>query len=89
MEIITSFQEMKPGDVGFLHIHHGEESFYVIEGGTVETPEGKQMPFPTGTTGINRRDVPHGAIKVVGDKPIKFVTVHIVDKGAPLYDKPK
>jgi hypothetical protein len=33
--------------------------------------------------------VPHGALKVVGDKPFKFVTVHIVDKGAPLYDKPK
>ena len=30
-----------------------------------------------------------GALKVIGDKPIKFTTVHIVDKGAPLYDKPK
>jgi mannose-6-phosphate isomerase-like protein (cupin superfamily) len=89
MEIITSIQAMKPSDVGFLHIHHGEEAFYFIEGGMVETPDGKQMSIPTGTAGINRRDVPHGAIKVIGDKPIKFVTVHIVDKGAPLYDKPK
>jgi mannose-6-phosphate isomerase-like protein (cupin superfamily) len=89
MEVITSIQEMKPGDVGVLHIHHGEEAFYVIEGATVETPDGKQMEIPTGTAGINRRDVPHGALKVVGDKPFKFVTVHIVDKGAPLYDKPK
>ena len=40
--------------------------------------------------GIYRRDVPPGAFKVVGDKPtLKFVTVHIVDKGALLYDKPK
>jgi quercetin dioxygenase-like cupin family protein len=89
MEIITSIQEMKPGDAGFLHTHHGEETFYVVEGAMVETPDGKQMEIPTGTAGINRRDVPHGAIKVVGDKPFKFVTVHIVDKGAPLYDKPK
>ncbi len=89
MEIITSIQEMKPGDVSVLHIHHGEEAFYFIEGGTVETPDGKQMSIPAGTAGINHRDVPHGALKVVGDKPIKFVTVHIVDKGAPLYDKPK
>lgn len=89
MEIITSFQEMKPGDAGFLHIHHGEEAFYFIEGGMIETPDGKQMSISTGATGINRRDVPHGAFKVVGDKPIRFVTVHIVDKGAPLYDKPK
>ena len=26
---------------------------------------------------------------VIGDKPLKFITVHIVDKGAPLYEKPK
>jgi mannose-6-phosphate isomerase-like protein (cupin superfamily) len=89
MEVITSLQEMKPGDAGFLHIHHGEETFYFIEGGMVETPDGKKMEIPSGTAGINGRDVPHGAIKVVGDKPLKFVTVHIVDKGAPLYDKPK
>jgi mannose-6-phosphate isomerase-like protein (cupin superfamily) len=89
MEVITSFQEMKPGDVGFLHIHHGEEAYYFTEGGMIETPDGKQMAIPTGTAGINRRDMPHGAFKVVGDKPLKFITVHIVDKGAPLYDKPK
>jgi mannose-6-phosphate isomerase-like protein (cupin superfamily) len=76
MEVITSIQEMKPGDAGFLHIHHGEEAFYFIEGGTVETPDGKQMEIPTGAAGINRRDVPHGAFKVIGDK-------------TPLYDKPK
>ena len=89
MEFITSLQVMKPGDVGFLHIHHGEEAYYFIEGGMVETPDGKQVSIPTGTAGIYRRDVPHGAFKVVGDKPLKFVTVHIVDKGALLYDKPK
>ncbi len=89
MEVITSIQEMKPGDAGFLHTHHGEEAFYFIEGGMIETPDGKQVPIAAGTAGINRRDVPHGAFKVVGDKSIKFLTVHIVDKRAPLYDKPK
>ena len=72
-----------------LHLHHGEESFYVVEGGMIELKDGKQVPFPTGTTGINRRDVSHGEFKVVGDKPIKYLSVHIVDKGAPLYDTPK
>jgi mannose-6-phosphate isomerase-like protein (cupin superfamily) len=89
MEVILSIQEMKPGDTGSLHVHHGEEAFYFIEGGMIETPDGKQMPLPTGAAGINRRDMPHGAFKVVGDKPVKFITVHVVDKGAPLYDKPK
>jgi hypothetical protein len=89
MEVITSINEIKPGDSSALHIHHGEESFYVVQGGTIELPDGKQAPFPTGTTGINRRDVPHGAFKVVGDKPIIYLSTHIVDKGAPLYDAPK
>jgi hypothetical protein len=35
---------------------------------------------------INLRDVPHAGFKVVGDKPLKLLTVHVVDKGAPLYD---
>ena len=89
MEVITSINEIKPGEASALHVHHGEESFYVVEGGTIELKDGKQVPFPTGTTGINRRDVPHGEFKVVGDKPIKYLSVHIVDKGAPLYDTPK
>ena len=89
MEVITSVSEIKPGDVSTLHIHHGEESFYVVEGGTIELADGKQVPFPTGLTNVNVRDVPHGAFKVVGDKSLKLLTVHIVDKGKPLYDKPK
>jgi uncharacterized cupin superfamily protein len=89
MEVITSINEVKPGEASALHIHHGEESFYVMEGGTIELPDGKQVSFPTGTTGINRRDVPHGAFKVVGDKAIKYLSVHIVDKDKPLYDSPK
>jgi uncharacterized cupin superfamily protein len=89
MEVITSINEVLPGQASALHIHHGEESFYVVEGGMIELPDGKQVPFPTGTTGINRRDMPHGAFKVVGDKAVKYLSVHIVDKGAPLYDKPK
>ena len=89
MEVITSINEIPPGQASALHIHHGEESFYVVEGGMIELPDGKQVPFPTGTTGINRRDMPHGAFKVVRDKAVKYLSVHIVDKGAPLYDKPK
>jgi hypothetical protein len=28
--------------------------------------------------------VPHGGFKVSGNKPIKLLTVHIVDKGKPM-----
>jgi mannose-6-phosphate isomerase-like protein (cupin superfamily) len=88
MEVITSISEIKPGETSTLHIHHGDESYYFLEGGTIELPDGKQLPIPTGAVGLNVRDVPHGAYKVVGDKPIRLLTVHIVDKGKPLYDRP-
>ena len=88
MEVITSISEINPGETSTLHIHHGDESYYFLEGGTIELPDGKQLPIPTGAVGLNVRDVPHGAYKVVGDKPIKLLTVHIVDKGKPLYDRP-
>jgi uncharacterized cupin superfamily protein len=89
MVVITSINEIPPGQSSMLHMHHGEEAFYVIDGGTIELPDGKQVPLPTGVTNVNVRDVPHGAFKVVGDKPIKYLSVHIVDKDKPLYDAPK
>ncbi|WP_271593153.1 cupin domain-containing protein [Bradyrhizobium sp. CCBAU 65884] len=88
MEIVTSISEIKPGETSTLHIHHGDESYYFLEGGLIELPDGKQVPIPIGAVGMNVRDVPHRAYKVVGDKTLKLPTVHIVDKGKPLYDKP-
>jgi quercetin dioxygenase-like cupin family protein len=88
MEVILSTAEYQPGAMIPRHIHHGEEAFYVLEGATVETPDGKQITLQSGSGGINLRNVAHAGFKVVGDKPLKLVTVHIVDKGKPLYDEP-
>jgi quercetin dioxygenase-like cupin family protein len=88
MEVILSTAEYQPGELIARHIHHGEEAAYVLEGATVEAPDGKRIELKTGSGTINLRDVPHAGFKVVGDKPLKIVTVHIVDKGAPLYDAP-
>lgn len=44
------------------------------------------MALATGTTVLNLRDVKHGGYKIVGDTSLKLFTVHIVDKGKPLYD---
>jgi quercetin dioxygenase-like cupin family protein len=89
MEVILSTAEYQPGDAIPRHTHHGEEAFYVLQGATVETPDGKKIELATGSGNINRRDVPHAGFKVVGDKPLKLLTVHIVDKGAPLYEPAK
>ena len=89
MEVIVSISETKPGETLARHIHNGEEAFYVLEGATAELPDGKQISVATGATGINAREVAHAGFKIVGDKALKLLTVHIVDKGKPLYDSPK
>jgi quercetin dioxygenase-like cupin family protein len=86
MEVIISVVETQPGEMISRHIHHGEEAFYVLQGATLETADGKQVKLATGAAAVNRRDVPHGGLKVVGDTPFKYLAVHVVDKGAPLYD---
>jgi quercetin dioxygenase-like cupin family protein len=89
MEVIISVVETQPGETLARHIHHGEEAFYVLQGATLETPDGKQIKLATGAAAINHRDVPHAGVKVVGDTPLKYLAVHVVDKGSPLYDVPK
>jgi quercetin dioxygenase-like cupin family protein len=88
MEVVISVVEAQPSELLARHIHHGEEAFYVLQGATAETPDGKQIKFATGAAGINHRDVPHAGVKIVGDTPFKYLAVHVVDKGAPLYDAP-
>jgi quercetin dioxygenase-like cupin family protein len=83
MEVITAVLEAPPGAAIPRHFHHGEESFYVLQGATIETPQGKSQ-LETGASGINRREVPHAGYKVVGDTTLKLLTTHIVDKGKPL-----
>jgi len=85
MEIIVSVVEYPPGAVSELHTHPGEEAFYVLEGATLETPDGKPLTPTTGVSRINIRDVPHGAFKVTGDKTFKLLAVHIVDKGKTVF----
>ena len=86
MEVIVSTAEYKPGDIIGAHVHHGIEAGYVVQGAAVQLPGKDPMPMATGATLLNLRDIQHGGFKVVGDTPLKLFTVHIVDKGKPLYD---
>ena len=71
MKVIVSISETKPGETLPRHIHNGEEAFYALDDTTIELPDGKQMPVKAGNAGISVRDVPHGGVKVVGDKALK------------------
>src|SRR5580698_904324 len=86
MEVIASTGEYKPGETIELHVHHGIEAAYVVQGAMVQMPGKESSSLATGSTLMNLREVKHGGFKVVGDTPLKLFTVHIVDKGKPLYD---
>jgi len=86
MEVITSTAEYHDGETLARHFHHGVEAAYVVQGATVQAPGKEPMQLPTGASLLNLRDVRHGGFKVVGATPLKLFTVHIVDKGKPLYD---
>ena len=86
MEVIASIVEIKPGESSNLHFHHGVEAFHVLQGAAIQAPGQEPSSLPTGLTSLNLRDIKHGAFKVLGDTPLKLLTVHIVDKDKPLYD---
>ena len=86
MEVIASVVEIKPGESSNLHIHHGVEAFHVLQGAAIQAPGQEASALPTGLTSLNLRDVKHGAFKVLGETPLKLLTIHIVDKDKPLYD---
>jgi hypothetical protein len=87
MEVISSIAEYKPGEGIDLHLHHGIEALYVVQGAQIQSPGKEPVTLPTGASLMNLRMVQHGGFKVVGEASLKLYTVHIVDKGKPLYDK--
>lgn len=86
MEVIASIVEIKPGESSMLHVHHGVEAFHVLQGATIQVPGQEPSVLPAGVTALNLRDVKHGAFKVLGETPLKLLTIHVVDKDKPLYE---
>jgi quercetin dioxygenase-like cupin family protein len=89
MEVIESIAEYKKGERVELHLHHGLEAAYVVQGTMIQSDGKEPVMQATGTVLLNLRDAKHGGYKIVGDTPLKLFTVHIVDKGKPLYDYQK
>ena len=88
MEVISSILEYKTGEVAARHFHHGIETAYVIQGTMIQLPGKEPTMLETGAVVLNLRDIVHGGFKVVGEKPLRLFTAHIVDKGKPLYAPP-
>ncbi len=86
MEVITSISEIKKGETVPRHFHHGVETGYVLQGTLVQLPGEAPTMMQTGSTIMNLRDVPHAGFTVVGDQPLRLLTVHVVDRNKPLYE---
>jgi len=86
MEVITSISEIKKGETIPRHYHHGIETGYVLQGTMVQLPGQGPTMMQTGSAIMNLRDVPHAGFTVVGDQPLRLLSVHIVDKSKPLYE---
>lgn len=86
VEVIASISEYKPGEYIGRHFHHGVESGYVLQGAMIQLPGKEPVLFPAGTLIMNEREEAHAGFTVVGDVSLKLYTVHIVDKGKPLYE---
>ena len=89
MEVIRSIVEVEPGTTVPRHFHHGIEAAYVIAGAMIQNPGKEPQMVPTGANAFNLRDALHGGFTVVGDKALKLFTVHVVDKGKPLFAEGK
>jgi quercetin dioxygenase-like cupin family protein len=86
MEVITSISEFKKGETVPRHYHHGIETGYVLQGTMVQLPGQPPTMMQTGSVIMNLRDVPHAGFTIVGDRSLKLLTVHVVDKNKPLYE---
>lgn len=86
MEVITSITELRKGEGIPRHSHHGIETGYVLQGSMVQLPGQAPTLMAAGTPIMNLRDVAHAGFKVVGDTPLRLLTVHIVDRDKPLYE---
>ena len=86
MEVISSILEVKPGATVPRHFHNGIETGTVLEGGLIQLPGKEPQMLASGAPIWNLPGVFHGGFKVVGDKPLKLHTVHVVDKTKPLFD---
>ncbi len=85
-EVIMARLEIPPGGLVPRHFHHGDEFLYVLDGGSFRAPGRDPVTLGAGATLHFPREVPHGGFKVVGEGPLKVLTVHVVDKGKPLVE---
>jgi quercetin dioxygenase-like cupin family protein len=64
------------------HTHPGLENFYVLEGQQIAKVGDKEVHLKANEGGQVAPGVPH--VGCTQDRPMKVVTVHVIEKGKPL-----
>lgn len=83
LELVTMLLEIKPGESLARHIHDGLEAVYVTQGAMAQRGDRPAFEVKAGSTELHLFRAPHGGFKVVGETPLKFFVVRIVEKGKP------
>ncbi|MGR3803436.1 cupin domain-containing protein [Marinibacterium profundimaris] len=83
---ILSELRMMPGAYIRLHTHPGDEHIFVVKGGPLTNKDGKTITFEDGGYLMFPRGQVHGGLTASGADEIVLITVHVVDKGKPVYD---
>ena len=83
-EVIVSRLALAPGGQIPRHSHYGDEYLTVLQGGDMQTGDGRVIHFETGQVVRFPEGVVHGGLTAVGDSPVIAITTHIVEKGKPL-----
>ena len=81
---VTVSAELAPGASAGRHTHPGVEIGYVLDGEVELMVQGQEPKhLKAGDSWQIASGTPHDA-KALGDKPLKFIGIYIVDKAKPL-----
>lgn len=66
------------------HTHPGTEMVYVLSAGRTRTDAGETRTLSPGQTQRFARDEVHGGFTVIGETPVRVLTMHVVDADKPM-----
>jgi quercetin dioxygenase-like cupin family protein len=82
---IQAYVVIAPGATAAAHTHPGVEFGYVLDGEADLYVQGQaKQHVKAGDSFMNPAGVPHGAVNTSSTRPLKIVSVYVVDKSKPL-----
>lgn len=84
-QAVIYIADLAPGAVGGKHTHYGDEFVYILQGGLIVEPVGKDpIALKAGEVGHLMPDVVHAARNASAADPGKVLVILVIDKDKPL-----